>query len=66
MVAVESGDGKAGQWVTEERNIFEDYKRFFGEDPPQLGAVALMSDTDNTGDEAVAYFGDISLRTRSR
>lgn len=61
MVAVESGDGKAGTWVSEERNIFEDYKNFFGEDPPPLGAVALMSDTDNTADEAVAYFGDIFL-----
>jgi len=61
MVAVESGDGKAGTWVNEERNIFDDYKMFFGEDPPPLGAVALMSDTDNTGDEAVAYFGDIFL-----
>ncbi len=61
MVAVESGDGKAGTWVNEERNIFDDYKRFFGEDPPPLGAVALMTDTDNTGDEAVAYFGDIFL-----
>jgi hypothetical protein len=61
MVAVESGDGKAGTWVSEERNIFDDYKMFFGEDPPPLGAVALMSDTDNTGDEAVAYFGDIFL-----
>lgn len=61
MVAVESGDGNAGTWVNEERNVFDDYKRFFGEDPPPLGAVALMSDTDNTGDEAVAYFGDIFL-----
>lgn len=66
MVAVESGDGKAGTWVTEERNIFEDYKRFFGEKPPRLGAVALMSDTDNTGEEAVAYFGDIFLSTGNR
>ncbi len=66
MVAVESGDGKAGIWVNEERNIFEDYKRFFGEEPPHLGAVALMSDTDNTGDEAEAYFGDIFLGTSSR
>lgn len=63
MVAVESGDEKAGVWIDEERNIFEDYKRFFGEEPPRLGAVALMSDTDNTGDEAIAYFGDIFLRT---
>jgi len=61
MVAVESGDDNAGSWVTEERNIFEDYKRFFGEEPPRLGAVAVMSDTDNTGGEAVAYFGDIFL-----
>ncbi|MGA7829002.1 MAG: DUF3047 domain-containing protein [Geobacteraceae bacterium] len=61
VVAVESGDGKAGTWVNEERNIYDDYKRFFGEEPPHLGAVALMSDTDNTGAEAVAYFGDIFL-----
>ncbi|MHC1698192.1 MAG: DUF3047 domain-containing protein [Geobacteraceae bacterium] len=61
MVAVESGDGKAGTWVNEERNVFDDYKRLFGEDPPPLGAVALMSDTDNTGEDAVAYFGDIFL-----
>jgi hypothetical protein len=66
MVAVESGDGKAGTWVYEERNIFEDYRRFFGEAPSHLGAVALMSDTDNTGDEAVAYFGDIFLSTGTR
>lgn len=66
MVAVESGDGKAGTWVAEERNIFEDYKRLFGEKPPHLGAVALMSDTDNTGEDAVAYFGDIFLSTGNR
>lgn len=61
MIAVESGDEKAGTWVTEERNVFEDYRTFFGEDPPAIGAVALMTDTDNTGGEAVAYYGDIFL-----
>lgn len=61
MVAVESGDGKAGMWVTEERNVYEDYRTLFGEDPPAIGAVALMTDTDNTGAEAVAYYGDITL-----
>ncbi len=66
MVAVESGDEKAGSWISEERNIVADYKRFFGEEPPRLGAVALMSDTDNTGDEALAYFGDIFLGREGR
>ena len=61
MVAVESGNGKAGTWVHEERNIYEDYRELFGQDPPQLGAVAIMTDTDNTGEEAVAWYGDISL-----
>jgi Protein of unknown function (DUF3047) len=61
MVAVESGDGKAGTWVHEERNIFEDYRTLFGKDPPALGAVAIMTDTDNTGGKAVAWYGDITL-----
>jgi hypothetical protein len=61
MVAVESGDGKAGTWVTEERNVYEDYRALFGEDPPAIDAIALMTDTDNTGGEAEAYYGDIFL-----
>ena len=61
MMAVESGDGKAGTWVAEERNVYEDYRALFGEDPPSIGAVALMTDTDNTGGEAVAHYGDIFL-----
>ncbi len=62
MVAVESGDEKTGTWVAEERNVYEDYRTLFGEDPPAIGAVALMTDTDNTGGEATAYYGDITLQ----
>jgi hypothetical protein len=61
LVAVESGDAKAGHWVYEERNVYEDYRKHFGEEPPLLGAVALMTDTDNTGEEATAWYGDIIL-----
>jgi len=63
IVAVESGDEKAGQWVGEERNFYEDYRKLFGEEPPKLGAVAIMTDTDDTGDEATAYYGDIFLES---
>lgn len=61
MVAVESGNERAGTWVSEERNLYEDYRKIFGEDPPDIGVVALMTDTDNTGGKAVAYYGDITL-----
>ena len=60
---METGDGKAGTWVFEDRNVYVDYRMLFGEDPPPMGAVALMTDTDNTGGEAVAFYGDITLQT---
>ncbi|MBC7961339.1 MAG: DUF3047 domain-containing protein, partial [Steroidobacteraceae bacterium] len=63
MVAVESGNGKAGQWLTEERDLFADYRLMFGSDPPEAGAIAIMTDTDNTGGSAEAWYGDIILST---
>lgn len=59
MVVVESGPHKLGAWVDESRNIYEDYKKAFGEEPPLINGVAIMSDTDNTKAQAVAYYGDI-------
>lgn len=64
IVAVESGEEKAGIWVSEERNIHEDYRRIFGEEPPRLGAIAVMTDTDDTQDEATAWYGDIFLASQ--
>lgn len=61
FVPVESGDENAGKWVNEERNYCEDYRKLFGGEPPRLGAVAIMTDTDNTGEEATAWYGDIYL-----
>ena len=59
MIVVESGADKLNQWVNEERNVYEDYKRAFGEEPPQISGAAIMTDTDNTGESAMAYYGDI-------
>lgn len=67
MIVVESGETKLNQWVSEERNIYEDYKKAFGQEPPMISGVAIMTDTDNTGESAVAYYGDILFRqTKSR
>lgn len=61
MVAVESGDENVGKWITERRNVYEDYKAIFGEEPPAAGGIAIMTDTDNTGESAVAYYDDIRI-----
>lgn len=64
MIVVESGNEKVGRWVNESRNIAEDYRKAFGADPPRISGVALMTDTDNTGEAAVAWFGDIVFKAR--
>ena len=56
MIAVESGPERIGEWVSEERNIYRDYVSYFGEDPPDVIAIAIMTDTDNTQEKAVAYY----------
>ncbi len=59
MIVVRSGSRHVGSWVEEERNVYEDYTRAFGEEPPAINGVAIMTDTDNTLEQAVAYYGDI-------
>jgi len=61
LVAVETGDGESGQWKQEERNILDDYRSIFHDEPPEVGAIAVMTDTDDTQDEVTAWYGDISL-----
>jgi hypothetical protein len=62
MIVVESGPDRLNQWVSEERNIYEDYKKAFGEEPPMISGVAIMTDTDNTGETATAFYGDIVFK----
>jgi hypothetical protein len=60
-IVVEGGRARLGQWLAYERDIVADYRDAFGEDPPPISGVAIMTDADNTGDRASAWFGDVSL-----
>ena len=60
-VAVRSGDAHAGEWVEERRDVRADFRELFGESVRYVDAVAIMTDTDNTGAAAVAYYGDITF-----
>ncbi|HEX4327326.1 MAG TPA: DUF3047 domain-containing protein [Burkholderiales bacterium] len=61
MVVAESGRDKVGRWQEVRRNLVEDYKRAFGEEPGAITAIGIMTDTDNTGERVHAWYGDISL-----
>lgn len=62
MIAVESGTEHAGEWMLESRDVQADYRVIFGEDPPRAGAIAVMTDTDNTASSVMAWYDDIRLK----
>lgn len=66
MIVVQSGAAHAGQWMTETRDLAADFRAAFGEEPPDVVAVALATDTDNTGESATAWYGDIEFLQEAR
>ena len=58
-------DGPAsptGQWVTQRRNVAEDFARLFGQESrsmPPVIAVAVGADSDNTGGQSLAYLSQL-------
>lgn len=64
MIAVQSGTDHIGRWMMQSRDVRADYRRLFGEEPGRVDAVAIMTDTDNTGAAATAWYGDIWFSAR--
>ena len=61
MVILQTGDNNAGRWIEQEINIIQDYHKAFREDPPSSGSLAIMNDSDNTGEKAVSYIDYIEV-----
>jgi len=63
IIVVESGPKRLGQWLSYRRNLVEDYRRAFGEDPGDLVSIGVLTDSDNVKHIAHGWYGDITLRT---
>lgn len=63
LLVVESGEERVGQWINMRRNVVEDYRRAFGEDPGDIVAVGVMTDSGDDGSTRRAFYGDISFRS---
>jgi hypothetical protein len=61
MIVADTGTENLGKWRAETRNVYEDFKRAFGEEPPPIRSIGIMTDSDNTGADAEAYYGDITF-----
>lgn len=62
-IVVESGEGHLDQWVTIRRNVLEDYKRAFGEEPGDIVAIGIMTDYGDNNAPRRAWYGDITFRS---
>lgn len=60
-LVLESGPGRLNRWLDYERDIRADYEKAFGEAPGALLAIGIMTDTDNTGGYARAWYGPVTL-----
>ena len=62
-VVVRSGPTDLGKWLTESRNVLEDYKKIYGEAPgEEVGAISISIDSNDTRSAAESYFGEILFR----
>lgn len=66
MLAVAADEQGVGKWQSYSRNLVEDFKRAFGEEPGKVTSIQLMTDTDNTGADALAFYGDVSVSASKR
>lgn len=61
MLAVNNGATDSGRWVEHRRNVRKDLKATLGEDFIETQVVAITTDGDNGGQQARAWYGDISF-----
>ena len=61
IVVLRNQSSPIGIWVSEKVNVYEDYKRLFGNEPKQVKAIGLMSDSDNTTSRATAHYKKIAI-----
>jgi hypothetical protein len=62
ILAVENGRDKLGTWQSVTRNVREDFKRAFGEEPGTVISVGILTETEDDERGLEAYYGDIQFR----
>lgn len=64
-VVVESGKAETGKWITESRNVYEDYKKIFGKEPRPVSGIRFQINSQHTKTSAESYFGDVTFEKAS-
>jgi hypothetical protein len=64
VVVVRSGPADLGKWISESRNVYEDYRKLYGSEPPPVSGMRLQINSQHTGTSAESYFADVAFQKR--
>ena len=56
-IVLRSGSDELGKWITERRNVAEDFRKIYGEAPDKPTALSLGIDSDDTRLSAESFIG---------
>jgi len=62
VVVLRSGPAELGKWISEIRNVYDDYKQLYGSEPPAVNGVRLQSNSQHTGTSGEGYFADVIFK----
>lgn len=63
-IVVRSGTAELGKWVSERRNVLEDFQKIHHEAPDDPSAISVAIDSNDTDSTAESYMGPIVLKAR--
>lgn len=61
-VVMRSGSEALGTWVSERRNVLEDFTKIYGEAPDNPAALSISIDSNDTGSRSEALMGAIAFK----
>jgi hypothetical protein len=61
-VVIRSGAAELGRWMTERRNVAEDFRKIYGEEPEAPAAVSISIDSNDTSSVAESFMGTILFK----
>jgi len=63
-IVVHSGPADLNRWVTEQRNVVEDFRKIYGEAPDDPAVLSIAVDSNDTNSSAEAMYGAIRFKRR--
>jgi hypothetical protein len=61
-VVVRSGTPDLGKWITEHRNVVDDFRKIYGERPDNPATISVSIDSNDTHSSAESFFGTVLFR----